>query len=209
MSAICFCLATSLSFGVLGIAEAGKPPIGASIADFELTDIEGNAHRLSDWQGSPLVTIVFLGAECPVAELYATPIAELADRSKPRGVAFIGIVSNGRDSPPALARFVAAHGIRFPLLQDVGGVVAARLGATRTPEVIVLDDRRTIRYRGRIDDQYAIGSRRAEVRRHDLVVALDELLRGRPVSRPETEAVGCPIERPAPAPMSSGVTYCR
>ena len=103
----------------------------------------------------------------------------------------------------ALARFAATHGIRFPLLRDIGGAVAAQLGARRTPEVVVLDDRRQIRYRGRIDDQYAVGSRRAEPRSHDLRDALEDLLAGRPVSRPETEAVGCPIDPPA-APAIAG-----
>ena len=185
------------------------PPIGTPIVGFELTDDRGDVHRLSDWQGSRVVTIIVLGAKCPVAELYATTLSRLADQYEPRGVAFIGIAPNGRDTPSALARFAAAHGLRFPIFADLGGDVAARLGATRTPEVVVLDDRRRIRYRGRIDDQYAVGSRRGEARRHDLIGALDDILDGRPVSRPETEAAGCPIEDRTPAAMPAELTYCR
>jgi peroxiredoxin len=200
---------TTLAIGLLGSSGGGPPPIGTPVADFELTDDRGDVHRLSDWQVSRLVTIVVLGAECPVAELYGTTLSVLAAEFQPRGVAFIGIAPNGRDTPSALAHFAAAHDIRFPLFQDIGGAVAGRLGATRTPEVVVLDDRRMIRYRGRIDDQYAVSSRRAEVRRHDLSDALEELLQGRPVGRPVTEAVGCPIDRSAPPPMLAEVTYCR
>jgi peroxiredoxin len=209
MSALGLRVVISLVLGVMGFPGAGAPPIGTPAADFELTDDRGDVHRLSDWRGSRLVALVFMGAECPVAELYAARLAGLAGEYEPRGVAFIGIAPNRRDTPTALARFAAKHGLRFPMLRDIGGAVAARLGAGRTPEVVVLDDRRRIRYRGRIDDQYAVGSRRAGPRSHELSDALDELLEGRPVSRAETEAVGCPIDPAARPIMPAAVTYCR
>src|SRR6185312_1220360 len=126
-----------------------------------------------------------------------------------RGVSLIGIAPGGLDTPADLDRFATAHGIRFPILRDTDGIVTARIGARRTPEVVVLDDRRAIRYRGRIDDQSAVGSRRSEARRRDLVEALEELLGGRAVSRPETEPVGCPIDRPVKSPSSVETTYNR
>ncbi|HZW30333.1 MAG TPA: redoxin domain-containing protein [Isosphaeraceae bacterium] len=209
MSVLGIWLATTVFAGVAGSSEAGTPTIGTPITGFELTDDRGDVHRLSDWQGSRLVTVIVLGAGCPVAELYATMLSGLADQYQPRGVAFLGIAPNGRDTPSALARFASSHGLRFPIFPDLGGEVAARLGATRTPQVVVLDDRRRIRYRGRIDDQYAVGSRRGEARRHDLAEALDDLLAGRPVRRPETEAAGCPIDDRTRAPMPAELTYCR
>ena len=68
--------------------------------------------------------------------------------------------------------------------------------------MFVLDESRAVRYRGRIDDQYAIGARRAEPTRRDLAVALKELLAGRDVSVPLTPSSGCRIGR---APMNSGM----
>src|SRR5262249_34220440 len=101
------------------------------------------------------------------------------------------------------------HQIPFPILKDADNVVADRLGATRTPEVIVLDPERRVRYRGRIDDQYAPGVRRPVPTRRDLALALEELLAGQPVSCPVPQASGCLIAR-APARESPGaVTYCR
>ena len=86
--------------------------------------------------------------------------------------------------------------IPFPILADRDGRVAARLGATRTPSVVVLDEHRAIRYRGRIDDQYTRGTRRAEPQRRELAEAIEALLAGRAIDQPETEAIGCPIDRP-------------
>ena len=140
--------------------------------------------------------VAFVATECPLAELYAGRLAELAAGFGPKGVAFVAVASNRRETDETLGRFAAAHGIPFPILADRDGRVAARLGATRTPSVVVLDERRAIRYRGRIDDQYTRGTRRAEPRRRDLAEALEALLAGRPIDQPETEAIGCPIDRP-------------
>jgi hypothetical protein len=108
-----------------------------------------------------------------------------------------------------VARFGRDHHIDFPLLIDAGGRVAGRFGALRTPEVFVLDRGRTVRYRGRIDDQYDTATHRARPGRRDLAEALEELLAGKPVSVPGTAAPGCLIARVAPEPAGRDVTYCR
>ena len=50
-------------------------------------------------------------------------------------------------------------GLTFPYLKDADGRVAESFGATRTPQAFVLDPARRVRYRGRIDDQYAPGGK--------------------------------------------------
>ena len=65
----------------------------------------------------------------------------------------------------------------------------------RVAEAFVLDPAGTIRYRGRIDDQYGVGVQRPRATRNDLADALEELLAGKPVSRPVTAAPGCLIGR--------------
>jgi peroxiredoxin len=206
MSSVFFVLA-SLSVGITE-SPGGPPPIGAPIADFPLADPRGGVRQLSDWSGGRIVCVAFLRAGCPVAELYATPLAKIADRFRSRGVAFLGITTDRDENPAVLDRFAAEHGIGFPFFRD-GGEVSSRLGASRTPEVVVLDDRRRIRYRGRIDDRYAVGSRRDSARSHDLVDALEDLLAGREVARPLTEAAGCPIGCPPAPAVEAGVPYYR
>src|SRR5437016_1175055 len=165
--------------------------LGSPIADFVSRDYRGTGHKLSDWQRSKLVTVVFLGVDCPLAKLYATRLADLAQEFEPRGVTFIGINSNQHDGPDEMARYALLHHLRFPLLKDAGNTIADRFGALRTPEVFILDEQRLIRYHGRIDDQYAPGAQRSKPTRRDLAVALEELLAGKPVSQPLTEVAGC------------------
>src|SRR5262249_38627339 len=144
-----------------------------------------------------------------LAKLYAGRLGELARAFEPQGVAFLGIDANCHDSPADLLHYAEAHHITFPLLRDADARVADLFGATRTPEVFVLDARRTIRYRGRIDDQYTVGGRRSEPRRRDLAIALEELLAGRPIRQPVTVATGCLIDRAEPATRPGAVTYSR
>ena len=69
----------------------------------------------------------------------------------------------------------------------------------RVPEAFVLDSRRTVRYRGRIDDQFGKGVMRPRATRNDLAEALDDVLAGKAVAQPVTLVLGCPISRVDPA----------
>ena len=120
-----------------------------------------------------VVVLAFLRAECPLAEAYAPKLAEVARDFEGRGVGFFGVDANQQDGPVAIGRFAEKHGLPLPILKDVGNSLADRLGAERTPEVFVLDGSRVVVYRGRVDNQYAIGIHRPSPTRHDLVDALE------------------------------------
>src|SRR5262249_28730741 len=111
--------------------------------------------------------------DCPLAKRYAPRLSELARTYHKRGVGFLAIAPNRHDSPADLARFVRLHQLPFPLLRDVGQVIADRFGARRSPEVFVLDGERRVRCRGRIDDQYGVGVQKPQATRRELIDALE------------------------------------
>lgn len=203
-------------------AECEAPPInppdgaGRQVADFSLRDYRGKEHSLNAIFGQPatdgasakLAVVAFVGCECPLAKQYAPRLTELAQEFQPRGVAFLAIDSNQQDSLSELAEFARTHKIEFPLLKDPGNAVADQFAAVRTPEVFVLDDRRVVRYRGRIDDQFVVGRRRPAATRRHLAIALEELLNGQPVRVPKTDVEGCHIGRLKRGEATSDVTYC-
>src|SRR6185437_11961688 len=152
--------------GVVGSGEPAKPTLG-----FRLQDHRGAWHTLDEARDRQVVVLAFLGAECPLAEAYAPRLAEVARDFERRGVGFFGVDANEQDGPVAIGRFAEKHGLPFPILKDVGNGLADRLGAERTPEVFVLDGSRTVVYRGRVDDQYAIGIHRSSSSRQYLVDA--------------------------------------
>jgi peroxiredoxin len=188
-------------------AGAAEPPVGRKVEDFKLQDFRGQEHSLADYGDRKLVVLAFLGTECPLAMLYGPRLAKLAEEFHPRGVTFLGINANVQDSITEIAAYARVHGIEFPLLKDVANRVADSVGAGRTPEVFVLDEQRVVRYWGRIDDQYGIGYIRDKPQRSDLKAALDELLAGKEVTTPVTEAVGCHIGRVRKPTDDTRVTY--
>src|SRR5436305_722529 len=106
--------------------------------DFELLDPAGTPVRLSAHAPSRPVVLVFCGAECPLANLYAPRLAELARTFEPSGVRFLAVNPVPQDGLPALARFAREHRLPFPVVKDPDGRVASLCGATRTPEVVLL-----------------------------------------------------------------------
>ena len=193
------------------IDEVDPTLLGRRVAEFTLKDYRGKPHSLADHAGRRAVVLLFMGVECPLAKLYGPRMQELADEYASRGVAVLGIDSNVQDSITEMAAFARSHGIDFPILKDLGNRLADELGATRTPQVFVLDADRRVRYAGRVDAQFTFGSgvglSQPHARRADLAVALDELLAGGEISVPLTEAKGCLIGRAREADERSLVTY--
>jgi len=200
------------TFGTLLIllAAVGQsaPADPHAVAGFRLQDFRGASFGLDDVRDRKLVVLAFLGVDCPLANQYAPRLVELARSFEPKGVAFLAIDANQQDGAAAMGRFANANGLPFPFLKDVGNELADKLEIGRTPEVLVLDAKRAIRYRGRIDDQFAIGVHRTTPTRRDLAVALEELLAGKDVSVAKTEPVGCRIGR-IRRPGKGEVTYAK
>jgi peroxiredoxin len=202
-------LLLSTEAGPPALAEPSPEGAGVHIADFSLRDPQGRSHRLKDWHDRSAVVVVFLAVDCPLARLYAPRLVELARTYEPRGVAFVVIDPNQHDELADLARYARQHELPFPVLRDVGHVVADRFRAQRSPEAFVLDRQRVVRYRGRIDDQYGVGVQKPAPGRRDVALALDEVLAGRPVSVAVTTAPGCPLSRGQEPKKESGPTYSK
>jgi thiol-disulfide isomerase/thioredoxin len=186
-----------------------KTPNDKVIAGFRLRDYRGAWHSLGDFAKDKLVVVAFLGAECPLSARYAPRLAALAKEFGSKGVGFLAVDSNRQDSITQIGRLAKEHGIAFPVVKDVSNKIADLFTAERTPQVFVLDKRRAIRYRGRIDDQFGIGYSRPKPARSDLAEALVELLAGRPVSQPVTKAAGCLIGRVPKRTATGEVTYAK
>ena len=182
-------------------------PLGREIKNFRLQDFRGKHHSLADYDRHELLVVAFLGTECPLVKLYGPRLAAMAREYESQGVGFLGVNANSQDSITEIANYARRHEVDFPLLKDVGNQVADQFGATRTPEVFVLDRARVVRYFGRIDDQYGIGYVRNEAEQHDLRNAIDELLAGKNVSLPAQNAVGCLIGKVRKPDEQAKVTY--
>lgn len=210
-----FLLAALVSAAVVAADDSAAKPgtelPGRKIEAFKLQDFRGKSHSLADLADKEAIVVYFLGTECPIAKLYSPRVQKLAEQYEPKGVVFLGVSSNAQDSITELAAHARVYGISFPILKDPGNKVADLFGATRTPQVFVLDRERKIRYCGRVDAQFTFGTgvglAQPQPQRADLAIALDELLAGKEITVAATEAKGCLIGR-ARQPQAGGtITY--
>jgi thiol-disulfide isomerase/thioredoxin len=177
------------------------------LADFEWTDLEGKSYKLSDFQDSKGVVFAFSGIGCPLVNIYAPKLEKIHKEYKAKGFNFFWVNSNSQDTTEELAQEKEKFGLGFPAVKDEGNRIADILGAERTTEVFVIDPKRVVRYRGRIDTQYGIGWQRADATENYLVDSLDALIANKPIQIAKTEAPGCIIGRTFADLGSEEVTY--
>lgn len=188
-------LVLTASLAILPGAEPSKPALGAPVIDFALPDTQGQLQRLSAYKDKKVVILFFVGTQCPVSNLYVATLTDLQKEYQDRGVQVLAINSNLQDSATDVAAHARERKIPFPVLKDARQEVADLVHASRTPEVFLLDRERTLRYYGRVDDQYGVGYRKTEPTQHELKNALDQVLAGKPVTTPTAPAAGCLIVR--------------
>ncbi|MFP6767458.1 MAG: redoxin domain-containing protein [Planctomycetaceae bacterium] len=183
--------------------------IGQAVPNFILPDHAGRQVALADFKDARFVIAVFMGTRCPIGNAYVPTLLDLQKDYRGKSVRVIGINPNLSDSVKDISTHVEKFKLTFPVLVDSEQRVADLFGAQRTPEVFVLDRRRRIRYRGRIDDRFGYLYKREKSRRQELKSALDELLGDKAVSVSITKPVGCLITRQDRAKQAGSITYAR
>jgi peroxiredoxin len=182
------CLALAPAQVSAAADSAPEPPrIGATVSGFEALSLQGETVSLGEALAShKAVVVLFLSTVCPYARYFTAHVRELSQLYGPRGVLFVGVNPNGWETRAEVAEQAKQDGFAFPMIKDEHHVIADRLGATATPEAVVLDSGGRIRYRGWV---------KSRQESPDLQHALDAVLAGRAVRRPETKAFGCAIDR--------------
>ena len=122
------------------VAAAGcdpaSPQIGDPAPNFALTDLDGNAVRLADLRGRPVI-VNFWASWCgPCIEEFPLLLdASAAHRGD--GLAVVGIVFRDR-SEPARA-FMTRMGAAWPTAMDPDEAVATRYGIIGPPDTFFID----------------------------------------------------------------------
>ncbi len=162
-----------------------------SVENFTLKDYNGKEYSLFDYKDSKAIVIMFIATQCPVSNAYNQRMATLNKDYAGKAISFIGINSNKQEDAAEVKEHAEENGLDFIILKDPNNLIADIFEAKYTPEIFVLNSDLNIQYHGRIDDS----RKESEVESKDLRVALDEILEGKEVSKPETKAFGCTIKR--------------
>jgi thiol-disulfide isomerase/thioredoxin len=150
-------------------------------------------------EAAPKATcVLFVGTDCPIANAYAPELERVAEEFAPKGVAFTVAYPLPKLKPGAAAKHAKEFKLPGTVVHDRDFALAKKLGATVTPEAVVLSPSGEVLYRGRIDDRYEKvgGKRREQPTTFDLRAALKAALDGKPAPKPWQPAVGCDIDFP-------------
>ena len=169
--------------------------IGAIAPDFRLPATDGQSYSLADFTEEFLV-IFFTCNHCPYVIGSDEVSRASALRFASEGVRFIGINSNSaatyqEDDFPHMVSRMEEQNFPWLYLHDESQEVAMSYGALRTPHFYIFNRERKLLYTGRAVDQPRDSSR---ITVNDLDRALEELLKGLPVSVPVTNPIGCNVK---------------
>ena len=157
--------------------------------DFELADLQGKLHKLSDYRGL-IVIVNFWSAECPHSE--RTDHLTMACLEKwGEEVVMLPIAANRNESAQMVVDAAKMRGLPT-VLMDAELLVTDLYEAVTTPHVFVIDHEGILRYRGALDD---VRFRQPVVTRFYLEEVVEALLDEREPPLQETLAYGCAIVR--------------
>jgi len=194
--------------GISVFAEDLKPlEIGAKAPDFALPATDGKTYTLNDFNSFKILAIVFTCNHCPTAQAYEERIKQLVSDYSNKGVKVIAISPNDPqsvrldelgysdmgDTFEEMKRRAKDKAYNFPYLYDGETSAVSKLyGPQATPHIFIFDDKRLLRYTGRIDD----GEKPGTAKTHDAQNALDAMLARKPVVVEKTKTFGCSIKWP-------------
>ena len=169
----------------------------APLLDQAMKDVSGKMISVKDAMKQNGVLVMFSCNTCPYVIKNQSRTKEIAAFAKANNIGIILLNSNeaqrgGDDSYAAMQAYAKKEGYDFAYVVDANHQQADAYGATRTPELFLLDAKGTLVYKGAIDDSPADI---AKVNRIHAKEAIKELVGGKSVSIKESRSVGCSIKR--------------
>lgn len=121
-----------------------KPLLGAVRPDFELRDVNGVAHNISEWDGK-IVFLNFWATWCGPCLAEIPEFIKLQEKYREQGLQFVGIAMHSADE---IKGYIAKVGMNYPALvgKEEATRVARSLGNLFTvlPYTVVIDPDRRI-----------------------------------------------------------------
>jgi thiol-disulfide isomerase/thioredoxin len=204
-------LASALHTGIHAQGHAtpeGYPTlaIGSAAPDFTLPGIDGKNYTLRSFSKAKILVIVFICNHCPTSQAYEQRLIQLTKDYREKGVILVGInpnhpaslrldelgYSDVGDSYEEMKIRARDAGFNFPYLYDGETETASRkYGPATTPHVFIFDEKRILRYTGRVDDTE---DPKKKPQSEDARNAIEALLKHREVPVAVTKVFGCSVK---------------
>ncbi|YCA42731.1 thiol-disulfide oxidoreductase ResA [Bacillus sp. JZ8] len=133
-------------------AEKEKVVVGEKAPDFVLEDLNGEKHKLSDYEGKG-VFLNFWGTWCKPCAKEMPVMQNQYEQFKDKGVEILAV--NADETELAVNRFSKSYGLTFPVMIDDGGEVQTAYDIGPLPTTILIDSKGEIVdiFEGGLDEQ--------------------------------------------------------
>lgn len=187
----------------------GLMPRQAMRISFDLIDLQGVTHTLSQNDRRNARIFVFLSTACPISNAYVQELNRQFE-SLPEGIELYGVVSGRTTKRRDAARHYVDFDAKFPILFDGSDLLIELLEPTHVPESFLIGSTGVIEYRGAIDNSYeSLGRRRSVADQRYLRDAIEAVVKKKTVVLSRTSPVGCIVSKQRYGIESKDVTYSR
>lgn len=171
-------------------------PLETPAIDFNLPGTDGNRYSLDSFKDKKVLVIIFMCNHCPYVKAVLDRLIDLQNEITVKGVQLVGINPNDAkrypdDSMENMKKVAAEKKIPFPYLFDETQETAQSYQAVCTPDIYVYGEKRTLLYRGRVDDNW---QEPEQVTKRDLRDAIDRILNNREIDSNQIPSMGCSIK---------------
>ncbi len=180
--------------------------IGAAAPNFNLKGVDGKMYSLQSFAKAKVLAIVFTCNHCPTAQAYEERIKKIAAEYKSNGLQVVAISPNDPtsvrldemgytdlgDTYDDMKIRAKNASFNFPYLFDGDTeITSKKYGPVATPHIFIFDEKRILRYSGRIDDvEKPTGTPKSLDARN----AIEALLAGKAAPVEKTKTFGCSIK---------------
>ncbi|MBC8065391.1 MAG: redoxin domain-containing protein [Chlorobia bacterium] len=180
----------ALTATVLAYQQLPMPTI--PVAKISIADAGGVVRQLPT--SAKATVLFFVAIDCPIANRMAPELARIVRAYRPKNISFLFVYVDPAHSGQQVQQHLREYKLGAPGIRDAKHSVIKAVGASVTPQAVVLDKTGLMLYRGRINDLFIEHGRSRKLpKTQDLRNALDQFLAGRPIKVPQTAALGCSI----------------
>ena len=111
--------------------------IGSKAPDFELYDLEGTIHKLSDFKGTP-VLLNFWATWCGPCRSEIPHLEEVYEEWKDKDLTFFAV--NVGEGSSDVTSFMDYYGFNMPVLLDNAKTVSRKYGVSGIPTTYFIDE---------------------------------------------------------------------
>jgi len=168
--------------------------MGEVAPDFAIKDVYGKGYTLSEFKGR-IIVLEWLNPACPFSKARHEDktMQNTYARYAGKGVIWLGIDSSHFAKAEAVRVHMAEKHLNYPVLLDADGKVGQQYGAKTTPHMFVIDKAGKLVYSGAIDDDAGGGKSEKETVNY-VALAIDSLLAGKDIPKPQTRSYGCSVK---------------